>query len=255
MQSQDDERGALLAELRDSREVRREINLLWMPLTATGLISDLLTKPAKLAEAAGGMLNPGQQRLLLREPGAPWTISDVPLLDEAAELIGADVARMAADQAASVRLAAERAEALTFARKVLRESGEAAAMMTPEMLVDRFSDSGAARSVAERAGEDRAWTFGHAVIDEAQELSPMHWRLIARRVPSRSMTVVGDVAQTGSAAGTTSWETVLEPLAPGRWRVEELTVNYRTPRLVMDLPPLLREGQASLAQAPQPEVA
>ncbi len=242
MQSQDDERGALLAELRDSREVRREINLLWMPLTATGLISDLLTKPAKLAEAAGGMLNPGQQRLLLREPGAPWTISDVPLLDEAAELIGADVARMAADQAASVRLAAERAEALTFARKVLRESGEAAAMMTPEMLVDRFSDSGAARSVAERAGEDRAWTFGHAVIDEAQELSPMHWRLIARRVPSRSMTVVGDVAQTGSAAGTTSWETVLEPLAPGRWRVEELTVNYRTPRLVMDLATALLRG-------------
>ncbi len=242
LQSQDDERGALLAELRDSRDVRREINLLWMPLTATGLISDLLTKPAKLAEAAGGVLNPAQQRLLLREPGAPWTISDVPLLDEAAELIGADVIAMAADRATSARLAAERAEALTFARKVLRESGEAAAMMTPEMLVDRFSESGASRSVAERAGGDRAWTFGHAVIDEAQELSPMHWRLIARRVPSRSMTVVGDVAQTGSAAGATSWETVLEPLAPGRWRVEELTVNYRTPRLVMDLATALLRG-------------
>jgi DNA helicase IV len=232
---QDDEREALLAELRDSRDVRREVNLLWMPLTATGLIGDLLTKPGKLAEAAGGVLGPAQQRLLLREPGAPWTISDVPLLDEAAELIGPDVEALTADRAAALRASAERVEALEFARKVLRESGEAAAMMTPEMLVDRFAESGPVRSVAERARDDRRWTFGHAVVDEAQELSPMQWRLIARRVPNRSMTVVGDVAQTGSAAGTTSWATVLGPLAGERWRVEELTVNYRTPRVVMDL--------------------
>jgi len=235
LHGQDDEREELLAELRDSRDVRREVNLLWMPLTATGLIADLLTKPAKLAEAAGGVLGPAQQRLLLREPGTPWTISDVPLLDEAAELIGPDVEALTADRAAHLRASAERLEALEFARKVLRESGEAAAMMTPEMLVDRFAASGPVRSVAERAREDRRWTFGHAVIDEAQELSPMQWRLLARRVPNRSMTIVGDVAQTGSAAGTSSWETVLGPLAGERWRVEELTVNYRTPRVVMDL--------------------
>jgi DNA helicase IV len=235
MQRQDDERSALLAELRDSREVRREVNLLWMPLSAQGLVSDLLTKPAKLAEAAGGVIGPAQQKLLLREPGSPWTLSDVPLLDEAAELIGADVEALSADRVATSRAAAERAEALRFARRVLRESGEAAAMMTPEMLVDRFAGSGPIRSVAERAREDRAWTFGHAVIDEAQELSPMQWRLIARRVPNRSMTVVGDVAQTGSVAGTTSWAAVLDPLVGGRWRLEELTVNYRTPASVMAL--------------------
>lgn len=235
MHQQDDERGALLEELRDSRDVRREINLLWMPLTAQGLVNDLLTKPHKLAEAAGGLLSPAQQRLLLREPGSPWTISDVPLLDEAAELIGADAEASAADRAAALVASRERAEALEFARKVLRESGEAAAMMTPEMLVDRFADSGPSRSVAERAREDRTWTFGHAVVDEAQELSPMQWRLIARRVPTKSMTVVGDVAQTGSAAGTSSWAGVLDPLAGDRWRVEELTVNYRTPATVMDV--------------------
>lgn len=235
MQAQDDEREALLAELRDSRDVRREVNLCWMPLTARGLVSDLLTKPARLAEAGGGVLGPAQQRLLVRDPGAPWTISDVPLLDEAAELIGPDVERMSADRAAAARAALERSEALEFARRVLRESGEAAAMMTPEMLVDRFAESGASRSVAERARDDRTWTFGHAVVDEAQELSPMQWRVLARRVPNRSMTVVGDVAQTGSAAGTTSWPEVLEPIAGSRWRVEELSVNYRTPSRVMDL--------------------
>ena len=44
---------------------------------------------------------------------------------------------------------------------------------------------------------DRTWTFGHIIVDEAQELSAMAWRLLLRRCPSRSMTLVGDVAQTG----------------------------------------------------------
>jgi DNA helicase IV len=47
------------------------------------------------------------------------------------------------------------------------------------------------------------------------------------------MTIVGDVAQTGSPAGTTSWERVLEPLAGDRWRLAQLTVNYRTPAEIM----------------------
>ena len=61
----------------------------------------------------------------------------------------------------------------------------------------------------------------------------MAWRLLARRCPARSMTVVGDVAQTGSAAGTISWERVLEPLADDQWRLARLTVNYRTPAEIM----------------------
>jgi DNA helicase IV len=70
--------------------------------------------------------------------------------------------------------------------------------------------------------------FGHVVVDEAQELSEMAWRMLVRRCPSRSMTVVGDLAQTGSAAGATSWERV-----PGPRRLAQLTVNYRTPAEIM----------------------
>jgi superfamily I DNA/RNA helicase len=87
--------------------------------------------------------------------------------------------------------------------------------------------------VAERAAADRMWTFGHVIVDEAQELSAMAWRLIMRRCPSRSMTVVGDVAQTGDAAGTSSWEQALRPHVGDRWRLAELTVNYRTPVEIM----------------------
>jgi hypothetical protein len=75
--------------------------------------------------------------------------------------------------------------------------------------------------------------FGHVIVDEAQELSAMAWRMLMRRSPSRSMTVVGDMAQAGAAWGPGSWAAALDPYAAGRWRVEELTVNYRTPAEIM----------------------
>lgn len=63
----------------------------------------------------------------------------------------------------------------------------------------------------------------------------MQWRMVMKRVPSRSMTVVGDIAQTGSVSGARSWADVFDGWAPGHWRAEELTVNYRTPAQVMDV--------------------
>ena len=245
LDSDGEDRGDLLAELRSEVAVRREVNLLWMPLTAQGLVADLLTRPDRLAAAANGILTRREQDLLLREKGAPWTPSDVPLLDEAAELIGPDVATLTAAQARAAEASRDRTEALEFARKVLEQTGEAYPNMAPtaEMLADRFEAAGGPNStLADRAREDRTWTFGHAVVDEAQELSPMQWRLIGRRVPVRSMTVVGDVAQTGSAAGATAWGDVLDGIAEGRWRLEELTVNYRTPAEVMDLATALLEA-------------
>jgi hypothetical protein len=71
------------------------------------------------------------------------------------------------------------------------------------------------------------------IVDEAQELSAMAWRLLLRKCPTRSMTVVGDVAQTSSPAGADSWADVLRPHLGSAWRLEELTVNYRTPSEIM----------------------
>lgn len=60
----------------------------------------------------------------------------------------------------------------------------------------------------------------------------MAWRALIRRCPTRSMTIVGDVAQTSSPAGARSWSAVLTPLLRDAWRLAELTVNYRTPEAV-----------------------
>ena len=87
--------------------------------------------------------------------------------------------------------------------------------------------------LAERAAADRDWTYRHVVVDEAQELSEMDWRVLMRRCPGRSFTVVGDLAQRRSVAGATSWDTMLEPYVPGRWVYRSLSVNYRTPAEIM----------------------
>jgi DNA helicase IV len=229
----DDNRAELLAELRASVDVRREVNLCWMPLAAPSFVARLLASPHRLAAAADGVLERRERELLHRAQDAPWTSADVPLLDEAAELIGVDVDESTARATEAARASAERREALAYARGVLEMTGDAGGMLTADMLADRFAAGGPSLSVADRARDDRTWTFGHLVVDEAQEVSPMLWRMLARRVPSRSMTVVGDLAQTSSAAGATSWAEALDPFARDRWRVAELTVNYRTPARIM----------------------
>jgi DNA helicase IV len=227
-----DNRPELLEELRDSRDVRRELNLAWMPLTPEQLLGDLYADPQRLAAAAPS-LSQRERALLYRERGAPWTVADVPLLDEAAELLGEDdtPARLAAQEAAS-----RRREQLDYARAVLRNTGGGdLPQVSAEALAARFGDDGVALSLAERAERDRSWSYGHVVVDEAQELSPMTWRLLMRRAPLRSMTLVGDIAQRGALGGAASWAEVLDPYAEGRWRLEQLTVNYRTPARVMRL--------------------
>jgi hypothetical protein len=106
-------------------------------------------------------------------------------------------------------------------------------MVDAETLAAWNRDNGPELSTAERAEADRSWAYGHVIVDEAQELSAMAWRMVLRRNPARSMTVVGDVAQTGSPAGALSWKEMLNPLVGGRWREERLTVNYRTPSEIM----------------------
>ncbi len=227
-----DERADLIEELRTSRDVRVALNLSWMPLTATGLVTELLSKPHRLAEAAGTDLTADEIALLQRPADAQLTPADVLLVDEAAELIGSEDA---AERSRARAEAAARWESdLAYAQQVLGE-GLGGGMVSAEQLAARFADSGPVMTTAERALNDRGWTYGHIVVDEAQELSEMAWRALLRRNPRRSMTVVGDVAQTSATAGSRSWSEALDGPLRGDWRLAELTVNYRTPRSVMDL--------------------
>jgi AAA domain/UvrD-like helicase C-terminal domain len=101
-------------------------------------------------------------------------------------------------------------------------------------------------------GEDQVRTYGHVVVDEAQDLTPMQLRMVARRSLSGSMTVVGDIAQSTGSWVPASWSQVVEHL-PGRrgWRLAELTVNYRTPSEIVNVAGRILEQVAPGMRPPE----
>ena len=229
-------------EMRADPGVRAAVEELWPLLSPKRLLADLFASEEALASAVPGLTD-GERALLLREPGAAWTEADVPLLDEAAELLGTD------DRAARAAAAAGHADRVARAQEALDvaygsrmtdfddgadpEELSAYDVLDAERLAERHEERDH-RTPAQRAAADRTWAFGHVVVDEAQELSPMAWRLLMRRCPARSMTIVGDLAQSARHAGTgeaepPSWQRVLGPHVGDRWRLAELTVNYRLP--------------------------
>ncbi|MFJ1541855.1 HelD family protein [Micromonospora chalcea] len=235
------DRAEIRRELREEPEIRAALDELWPVLTPQRLLAGLYASPERIATAAP-MLTDDERAALHREPGG-WTPADVPLLDEAAELLGED------ERAAVARRERIRALEREYAEGVLEiwrgsrsidvedeaDGGEILGvtdLIDADRLSERQEESDRL-TTAQRAAADRTWAFGHVIVDEAQELSPMAWRLLMRRCPSRSMTIVGDVAQTGALAGTPSWGEALAPYVADRWRLEELTVSYRTPAEIM----------------------
>jgi DNA helicase IV len=217
--------------LRDSRDVRRELNLAWPPLAPEHVLTDLFSSPDRVYEATPGWSN-DDRVLLLRSREAGWTTADVALLDEVAELIGDDDEDAAAEGHRERRVAADD---LRHAREVLESmGGPESQLVSAETLASRFTEAGEVFTVAERAFADRTWTYGHVIVDEAQELSPMMWRLLLRRCPTKSFTIVGDMAQATGAAVSDSWDAALSPHVGSAWTQRDLTINYRTPAQVMD---------------------
>jgi DNA helicase IV len=227
----------LRGELRAEPAVQQLIERLWPRLTPQQLLADLFASRRRLAAAAPG-LTAEERDALRREPGAAWTPADVPLLDEAAELLGEDSRAIKADRERRRKL--QEAYAQGVLDIIGRDDDDdpevlmGADVVDASILAERFEDE-ENLTPAERAAADRTWAFGHIIVDEAQELSEMAWRMLMRRVPVKSMTIVGDVAQTGDLAGLSSWEQALGPYVGDRWRLAGLTINYRTPAEIMDV--------------------
>ena len=219
------------ARLWDEPPVRAAFDALWPFLTPQRLVAGLLAEEAALRRAAPD-LSYAERAVVLR-PAAPdaWTVADVPLLDEAAQLLGTDDSAEKARRRAADR---ERRAEERYAREVLEITGlDGQNFIDAATLADWNRDPGQPLTTAERAWADPSWAYGHVIVDEAQELSAMAWRMVMRRIPTRSMTVVGDIAQRGNAAGARSWAQMLDPYVRGRWREELLTINYRTPAEIM----------------------
>jgi len=219
------------ARLWDEPPVRGALDGLWPFLTPQRLVAGLLAEEGALRRAAPGFTDAERAGLLRPDHPDSWTVADVPLLDEAAQLLGSDDSAAKRQRRAAER---ERRAEERYAREVLEITGVAeSGYVDAATLADWNRDPGQQLTTAERAWADPSWAYGHVIVDEAQELSEMAWRMVMRRIPTRSLTVVGDIAQRGSAAGARSWAQMLDPYVKGRWREEPLTVNYRTPAEIM----------------------
>ncbi len=219
------------ARLWDEPPVRTALDALWPFMTPQRLVAGLLAEEGALRRAAPGFTDAERAGLLRPDHPDSWTVADVPLLDEAAQLLGTDDGAEKRKRRAADR---ERRADERYAREVLEITGVAeSGFVDAATLADWNRDPGQQLTTAERAWADPSWAYGHVIVDEAQELSEMAWRMVMRRIPTRSLTVVGDVAQRGSAAGARSWAQMLDPYVKGRWREELLTVNYRTPAEIM----------------------
>ncbi len=189
--------------------VFRDFVASWWPLLSATEALGRLTEPAVLQAAAGTDLGAEAAEALARsyqEPG--WSVADIALLDELAALLG------------PVPHDPETSDSLFL------DSGEVAEIVTT---ADRLTAS-RSPDLAEPHS-----TYTHVLVDEAQDITPMQWRMLRRRGPQASWTIVGDPAQSAWPDLSETERALTDLIGSAPHRTFRLSTNYRSPREVFDL--------------------
>jgi DNA helicase IV len=221
----------LRSRLRGLVDVREALDRMWPALSGVELVNDLFGFRALVHSAAAGVLTDAEQLALHRRRDADlshvrWTEADIALVDEADFLLGP------VEAARPPRRRRRNGEnTLDTATRVIENLG-LHGYADAATLAERFGEPSS--NGHDTIGEPR--TFGHLLVDEAQDLTAMQWRMLARRCPSGSMTLVGDPGQASRPGAVASWDAVLAQLPTHNPpRFVTLTINYRTPAEVMDV--------------------
>ncbi len=216
-----EEQNDLSLRLRRVPEVAEALDRMWPRLSPHEFLHDLFGARPLLAAAGRGTLTSAEVQRLYRPrsdslDAVHWTVPDAALIDEARTLLGP-----------------RRGGRTTRARA---QRNEEAAMQEGGFWPQGLATSPVPVTSPAAGSEDEIRSFGHIVVDEVQDLSPMQLRMLARRSLSGSMTVVGDIAQATGPWAPQSWDDVTRHLSPQRPpRLVELTVSYRTPSEVVAL--------------------
>ncbi|WP_273491351.1 RNA polymerase recycling motor ATPase HelR [Gordonia otitidis] len=225
-----------IAEVREAlqrnEDVVQAVVRHWPMLDAADLVGDLWTVPAFLRMCAP-WLTPAEVRLLQRPRPDAWTDVDLPLLDAARARLGdPDAEARTRRRAAALRAERRRMDLVVgdLLESVAYDDGEGLmSMLRRDDLRDVLVDPSAAPVTGPAALDG---PFAHVIVDEAQELTQAQWRMLLRRTPTGSFTVVGDRAQ-ARAGFTESWSDRLCGVGCRGVRVASLSVNYRTPAEIM----------------------
>jgi hypothetical protein len=266
-----------LMDLLDRTALAHAVHGMWPLLTAGVLVRRLLASPRRLASAGRDLLSADELEVLhaSSDGDGGWSEADVALLDEADLLLGPiPVRRRARGRGRRLDHVAERIleerlpECPKCGRPLEYLPGAAsgsdrldcreckATFATTALMGDPAANElhGVYEELAHQFEVEEVQVvrpgdahYGHVVVDEAQDLSPMQWRAIARRCPTSSFTLAGDEAQAVRAGAAATWDRILDALGVEARSVarHELTVNYRTPAEVMELAARLLEQFAS----------
>jgi DNA helicase IV len=225
--------GELADLIRSTTEFKEALQRIWPRLSGQELLHDLFGAPALLRAAGKGLFSDAELELLARKRSESleeieWTKADAALIDEARVLLGPrkrprpPIKNVESGILEGIDLDAYAGDVRAAA---LREAQRNAPQQSTELDEAEFV------------------TYGHIVVDEAQDLSPMELRVLKRRDLTGSMTIVGDMGQATTVSSAASWNSVLEVLDPRRAPTRvDLTVSYRTPEEVLNFaaPTLLR---------------
>ncbi|MGP9020555.1 HelD family protein [Streptomyces sp. BR1] len=187
----------------------------WPELTPRGVLA-AMGDERRLGRWARRVLTPGETRRLARSLSrldakghGPLSVHDVALLDELQTLLG------------------------TPARpRKKREYDPLDALTGLEELMPQREET--QRERAERLAQERT-EYAHVIVDEAQDLTPMQWRMVGRRGRTATWTVVGDPAQSSWSDPDEAAAARDEALGSRPRRRFELTVNYRNPAEIAEL--------------------
>jgi DNA helicase IV len=228
----EDDKRTFASELRSDRSFA-DFVMAWWPLRTPLEVLRSLGDPAYAQAVGRGVLSASDAASLaeswrnVSEAGAGLTYADVALLDELDSLLG-DGPRTAKAAAAANPYVVDGFNFLTGEDEDEAGSGPGGGADQGFRELSTYGERAAQRGgyVEEKDPDE----FGHIVVDEAQDLSPMQWRMLARRGRHATWTVVADAAQS-------SWEDLAEArtsmdMALGNSRERrqfELTTNYRNP--------------------------
>ena len=213
-----------------NQELTRVFSRYWPLLDPAGVVADLWSSRGFLTRCAP-WLGADEVDALQRRDASAWTVSDLPLLDAARLLVGDPTGPARRRRREAARTAEREERARVTAELIASDDSELQLM---SILRGRDAENSLEdESALPTADPDLlAGPFAHIVVDEAQELTDAEWRMLLRRCPSRSFTIVGDRAQARHGFAE-SWQDRLQRIGLDRVTVANLTVNYRTPEEVM----------------------
>lgn len=192
----------------------------WWPALDPEQVLARLAEPALAAKVSHGLFDADQQAVLSESlahargympdaefPRPQWSVSDIPLLDELAMVLG-PLPQPPGNEP-----------------ELFLESTKEELVTTADLLSDARQDD----------DEDPLRSYSHVLVDEAQDVTPMQWRMIRRRGPQASWTIVGDPAQSSYPETGQTDRAMRELIGHAPHRTFRLATNYRSPAEVMNL--------------------